>query len=653
MNDMANISKKPHTFRLFKDGENMWTGWDDLTEKIFQADHSYKCPTYVHRAPPCQGSCPSGHDIRGWLMIARQMDKPPVAGMTWQEYAFHRMVEANPFPSMMGRVCPAPCEDGCNRNEVDDFVGINAVEQYVGDWAIQHNTKLPATPKDPTGKSIAVIGGGPAGLTAAYFLRRMGHGVVIFESNEELGGMMRYGIPSYRTPRDMLDSEINRIIDMGVEVRLNTRVGKDISVAELEKNFNAIFWAIGAQKGRPLPVPGWGAEGCLTGVEFLDAFNHGWVFSTAKRIVVVGGGDTSIDVASVARRLGHVTTSHRHDAAGHGVVGFTAQDVAGSLRREGVQATLTSLFPIEKMMAAEREREDALREGVDIKGGVMPLEVLTNEKGLVRGLKMCECTMKGMTPEPKPGTEFEIECDIVVSAIGQMGDLEGLGDLDDGKGFIDIHPGYKARKGDKHFAGGDIVRPHLLTTAIGHGRIAAETIGHFLAGTPLDKRPKVDVHHFNLLEELHQRNLDPPKYDAGQVRGTSESNWAIHNYEDRSTSQIIPHKALFKGHFKYEPRGKRNEIHISADEVLGNFQERIEGLTEKEAMREGERCMSCGMCFECDACVIYCPQTAVKRVPKKDRAVGRYVYTDYSMCIGCHICADVCPTGYIQMGLGE
>jgi glutamate synthase (NADPH/NADH) small chain len=653
MNEMANIPKKPHTFRLFKDGENMWNSWDDLTEKIFQADHSYKCPTYVHRAPPCQGSCPSGHDIRGWLMIARQMDKPPVAGMAWQEYAFRRMMEANPFPSMMGRVCPAPCEDGCNRNEVDDFVGINAVEQYVGDWAIQHNAKLPVAPKETTDKSVAVIGGGPAGLTAAYFLRRMGHRVVVFECNEQLGGMMRYGIPSYRTPRDMLDIEIKRIIDLGVEVRLNTRIGKDITIAQLEKNFGAIFWAIGAQKGRPLPVPGWGAEGCLTGVEFLDAFNHDWVFSTAKRIVVVGGGDTSIDVASVARRLGHVTTHHRHDASGHGVVGFTAQDVAGSLRREGVQATLTSLFPIDKMMAAEREREDALREGVDIKGGVMPLEVLTNEKGHVRGLKMCECTMKGMTPEPKPGTEFEIACDIVVSAIGQMGDLENLADLDNGKGFIDIQPGYKTRKGDKHFAGGDIVRPHLLTTAIGHGRIVAETIDHFLAGAPVDKRPKVDVHHFNLLEELHQRNLEPPQYDAGQVRGTSESEWAVHNYEDRSTSQIIPHTALFKGHFKNESRGKRHEVHISADEVLGNFQERIASLTEKEAIREGERCMSCGMCFECDNCVIYCPQTAVKRVAKKERAVGRYVYTDYSMCIGCHICADVCPTGYIQMGLGE
>jgi glutamate synthase (NADPH/NADH) small chain len=132
------------TFRRFNDGQSLWTGWTDLTEKILQADKSYKCPTYVHRSPPCQGSCPSGHDIRGWLAVARGMDKPPVKDMTWQEYAFQRMVEANPFPATMGRVCPAPCEDGCNRNEVDDFVGINAVEQYVGDWANQNGLALPA-----------------------------------------------------------------------------------------------------------------------------------------------------------------------------------------------------------------------------------------------------------------------------------------------------------------------------------------------------------------------------------------------------------------------------------------------------------------------------------------------------------------------------
>jgi Pyruvate/2-oxoacid:ferredoxin oxidoreductase delta subunit len=306
------------------------------------------------------------------------------------------------------------------------------------------------------------------------------------------------------------------------------------------------------------------------------------------------------------------------------------------------------------MTAAEREREDALREGVDIRGGVMPLEVLKDEAGRVRALKMCECTMKGMVPQANEGTEFEIECDMVISAIGQMGDLSGgLASLDGGKGFMNIDQTFKVKGKEKHFAGGDIVRPHLLTTAIGHGRIAAETMDYYLAGSPVDKRPKVDVHHFNLLNELHQRGLDPAEYDHQQKRGTSEGKFAIHNYEDRSTTQIIPHGDLFKGHFPYEARTQRHEIHIDADRVLGNFEERITPITEEQAKREGERCMSCGMCFECDNCVIFCPQTAVKRVPKKDRAVGRYVYTEYSMCVGCHICQDVCPTGYIQMGLGE
>ncbi|MDH5749460.1 MAG: NAD(P)-binding protein [Rhodospirillales bacterium] len=646
---MKATTETERNFLRYESGANKWDEW---TEQIFQAGWSHKCPTYVHRTPPCQGSCPSGHDIRGWLAIARGMEKPPVEGMPWQEYAFRRMVEANPFPATMGRVCPAPCEDGCNRNEVEDFVGINAVEQYVGDWAIEHNLTFPKPDKE-SGKKVAVIGAGPGGLSAAYFLRLKGHGVTIFETHDELGGMMRFGIPEYRTPRAMLDAEINRIIDMGVEVRTKTRVGTDISLDEIEAEFDAIFWGIGAQAGRPLPVPGADAPNCITGVELLEAFNEKILRCVGKRMVVIGGGDTSIDVASVARRIGHIKTAHEKDHTDNVVWGYTAHDTVGTAMRDGAEVVLTSLFPVEGMTAAEREREDAISEGIEIMGGVMPLEVIKDEDGNAKAIRMCECEMDGMRPSPKPDTEFMLWTDMIVSAIGQMGEFDGIEKLNSGNGFIQTDPLYRIKGTEKHFAGGDVTRPHLLTTAIGHGSIAAEGIDHFLNGAPLDKRPKVDVHHFNLLSELNQRHLEPTEYGNAPTRGTSESKFAVHNYEDRSGSQIIPHEELFLGHFPFEARSRREEIRIKADEVLGNFQERIKGLSEEEAIREGDRCMSCGMCFECDNCVIYCPQDAIFRTKKEERAVGRYVDTDYSKCIGCHICMDVCPSGYIKMGLGE
>jgi len=638
------------TNRRYKDGD---AAPPPMREKIFVGDTSYKCPTYVHRTPPCQGSCPSGHEIRGWLAIARGMDKPPVEGMAWQEYAFQRMAEANPFPSIMGRVCPAPCEDGCNRNALDDFVGINAVEQYVGDWAVENKITLTG-PDAETGKKVAVIGGGPGGLAAAGKLRRQGHAVTVFEALPTLGGMMVYGIPGYRTPRDVVAAEIQRILDTGIEVKLGVRVGEDVALEDLENDYDAILWAIGAQNGRPLPVEGWAdTPNCISGVAFLQAFNQDRLKFVYEKVVVVGGGDTSIDVASVARRLGHIETIAEKDQPESVILGHTAHDVAGSIARQGVKAVLTSLLPMEGMTAAEREREDAVREGVDIRGGVMPLEVVKDADGRAIALKMCECDMDGMKPVAKEGTEFEIECDLIVSAIGQMGDLTGIEALDNGRGFMDCDGGFQVKDRDKHFACGDIVRPHLLTTAIGQGGIAAESIDRFLAGADLNKRPKVDVHHFNLMNELRQRELEPVSYDLEPVSGTADADFAVHNYEDRAATQIIAHEELFLGHFGHDERSRRDEIHIDAAKVLGNFEERIRGLTEEEAQHEGSRCMSCGICFECDNCVIYCPQDAIFRVKKDQRAVGRYVDTDYNKCIGCHICKDVCPSGYIQMGLGE
>ncbi|MGB7932726.1 MAG: NAD(P)-binding protein [Gammaproteobacteria bacterium] len=641
------------TFRRFEDGDYEWTRF---TDQIFEGDHSHKCPTYVHRTPPCQGSCPSGEDIRGWLQIVRGIEKP-TGGMSMEEYAFRRSTDANPFPSMMGRVCPAPCEDGCNRNNVDDFVGINSVEQFIGDSAFEKKFTFEAT-EQMSGKKVAIIGGGPAGMAAAYQLRRMGHASVIFDDHDELGGMMRYGIPGYRTPRDVLNHEIQRIVDLGyIETRLGTRVGKDVSIADLEKEFDAILWALGCKSGRKLPVPNSDAPNCVTGVQFLEAFNKGALQVTTDRVVCVGGGDTSIDVVSVARRLGKITNLNKEVRPEQVIGGYVAHDSAFAAAREGADVTLTSLFAREEMTATEHEVEDALREGVKIMNGVMPIEVVVNAEGRATALKMAKCEMVDGRPKPVEGTEFAIECDLIVSAIGQGGDLSvGLEELNNGRGLIDADAYYQLPNRAGHFAAGDIIRPHLLTTAIGQASIAAESINHYLKQEQQSKRPKVDVHHFKLLKKLHETNHDPDIFDPeerGDMRGTDDGNWAVHNYEDRSMAEIVSSDKLFLGHFPYVPRNKRSSYGPSADEVLGHFTERGIGLTTEQAVNEAERCMSCGMCFECDNCVIYCPQDAIFRVKKDKSTTGRYVDTDYTKCVGCHICSDVCPTGYIDMALGH
>lgn len=267
-------------------------------------------------------------------------------------------------------------------------------------------------------------------------------------------------------------------------------------------------------------------------------------------------------------------------------------------------------------------------------------------------------------------SEHDIECDLIVSAIGQGGDLTGMEALDNGRGLIDSDKYFQVPNEKGLFVIGDIVRPHLLTTAIGQASVACESIDSYFNHKDLHKRPKVDVHHFNLLNKLRETGLQPEHFankskeeiistegfakeiDLG-LRGTSENKWAVHNYEDRSNNEIIPSTKLFLGHFALEDRNKRDEISISSDDVIGNYQERIICLSEEQAQAEANRCMSCGMCFECDNCVVFCPQEAVKKTPAKESTTGRYVYTDYARCIGCHICADVCPTGYIDMGMGE
>lgn len=322
------------------------------------------------------------------------------------------------------------------------------------------------------------------------------------------------------------------------------RVGKDVSVEELERDYDAIFWGIGAQTGRSPSRAGADAENCITGVEFLDAFNRGWVFSTAKKRSWSSAAAIRRSTSPRSRVASAISTlTHQHDTHDASTFGYTAHDVAGALRREGAEITLTSLFPIEQMTAAEHEREDAKREGVDIQRRGHAAGSRQRAKTAARWRCACKCTMKGnrAAADRRHGIRDRMRHgDFRHRPDGGPVAGASKSSTADAAASPSI-PVYKVRKLDKHFAGGDAVRPHLLTTAIGHGRVAAQTMDHFLAGALEEKRPKVDVHQFNLLAELHARNLDPlalrPYADARDVGSQSSQSTITRTAAPRRSSR--------------------------------------------------------------------------------------------------------------------
>ena len=656
---MQDLSKNDikQNYRRYKEGDQKFVRWQD---KIFQGDWSYKCPTYVLSSPPCQGSCPAGEDIRGYMNIVRGIEQPPQGAdgkpsMPMEEYAWRRITDANPFPAIMGRVCPAPCQGSCNRSKVDDFVGINSVEHYIGDWAIEKGLSF-APPAQETGKRIAIIGGGVAGLSCAYQLRRKGHACTVFESSHKLGGMIIFGLPGYRASRDVVNAEVKRILDMGVEVRLNTRVGRDVSMAELNRNFDAVFIGIGASQGNRLDVPGADAPNCIDGLSFLREFNDGRLAYAGKRIIVIGGGNTAMDCASVAMRLGAYSAEAEASASPRVIVATSesAENFGHDHNkwhwRKSSAVVIAYRRQVREMPASMHEVDAVLEEGADIQPCVLPLEVIKDEFGMARALRVIRVEWIDRKMVPQPGTEYDIDCDLVVAAVGQSVNWSGMDKFRNERGLAKVDKNLMADTGI--FVGGDAIKPLLLTTAIGQGRIAAEGIERYLAGVEINGRPRVDVKHFSVTGKMIEfgASFEPV---TEPILGTDAHPGSVHNFEDRSSRHVIPAEALFLGHFAWTPRNERTQREINENNVLGSLEERLVGLDAKQVQAEAKRCMSCGLCMECDNCMLYCPQGAVTRVPKKEATTGRYVVTDYSRCVGCHICADVCPTGYIQMGMGD
>jgi NADPH-dependent glutamate synthase beta subunit-like oxidoreductase/Pyruvate/2-oxoacid:ferredoxin oxidoreductase delta subunit len=412
-------------------------------------------PRYSEKTPPCIGHCPNGTDIRHWLTTIAQAEAYGKSNEQALESAWLTIAERNPFPAVCGRVCPHPCEAECNRKNKDGAVAINALERFIGDFGIARELKLPRLTEEKHAEKIAVIGSGPAGLSCAYQLARRGYSVTVFEAFSHAGGMLRYGIPKYRLPRNVLDAEINRIVDLGVELRCNCSVGSDISYEQLKSEFKAIFVGIGAHKGLQLGVGGEDASNVFTGTEFLNRANSGERVEVGNKVVVIGGGDTAIDAARVSKRLGaDVTILYRRTRA--------------------------------EMPAIAPEIEGALEEGIAIEFLATPVEVMRNN-GTAVGLKcirmeLGEPDASGRPrPVPKPGSEFELGATAIVAAISQEPDFAPVAELREGKNWIKTDE-WGVTKSPGVYAGGDDVELALVATAVCQGRIAADAIEAHLRG---------------------------------------------------------------------------------------------------------------------------------------------------------------------------
>ncbi len=396
-------------------------------------------PVYVSRLPPCNVQCPAGEDIQGWLFHAESGN---------YEAAWKHLTRDNPFPAIMGRVCYHSCESVCNRATLDSAVGINSVERFLGDEALKQGWKF-APPTTESGKHVLVVGAGPSGMSAAYHLRRLGHAVTVLEAGPLVGGMMRFGIPKYRLPRDVLDAEIQRIVDMGVTVRLNTKVD-DIAKTMQEGGFDAAFLAVGAHIAKRAYIPAKDSSHILDAVAVLRSMEGEDQPMLGRRVVVYGGGNTAIDVARTAKRLG------------------------------ATEAIIVYRRTREKMPALDFEVEEALQEGVMVKW-------LSTIKSMGDGFLTVEKMVLDASGSPQPTGEFEtLEADSLVLALGQDVDLsllDGVDGLVMKDGVVQVDPLTMMTGHSGLFAGGDMVPAERnVTVAVGHGKKAARHIDAWLRG---------------------------------------------------------------------------------------------------------------------------------------------------------------------------
>ncbi len=541
-------------------------------------------PYYENKTPPCNAACPAGNDIVAFIQKITQGDP---------EGAWRLIKEENPFPGICGRVCFHPCESKCHRGNFDEPIVIHALERFVADFSTASLPKnIQKIPKERKEK-IAIIGSGPAGMSCAYHLAKLHYGVTVFESLPFAGGMLRMGIPAYRLPKKVVDREISDIEAVGVEIRTGVSIGEKIKMDEL-RDYQAIFIATGAQRSRGLNVPG-EKRRTLRGLDLLKRINLDGKVKLGERVAIIGGGNTAVDVARSVIRLGK-------------------------------KAILLYRRSKEEMPAFKDEIVEALEEGMRIRSLVSPIRIQQKES-----LKRLECLRMKLgekdesgrrRPVAVPHSNFFIEADTVVVAVGEeietsflprgIGKREGIV-LTQIDGRTDV-------KGI--FAGGDLTsNQRTVAHAIGSGKKASMAIDAYLKESDSG--------------EAIRQNLigDGPSISIFRY---------LHPGEGYRNPHVVTFEELNMDYF--EPAKREKESKRLPRERMKAFIEVTSGLTESAALREAERCFSCGTCNECENCYLFCPDASVL---KRDGILSRQV--DYDFCKGCGICFVECPRKAISL----
>ena len=514
-------------------------------------------PVYIDRLPPCNSACPAGENIQGWLNHAESGD---------YEAAWRLLTQDNPMPAVMGRVCYHPCETSCNRASLDAAVGINSVERFLGDEANRRGWKFEA-PGEQSGKRVLVVGAGPSGLSAAYHLARLGHAVAIHDAGPVAGGMMRFGIPKYRLPRDVLEAEVQRILALGIDLQLNTKVA-NIREAMRSGGFDAAFLAVGAHIAKRAYIPAGSAAKILDALSVLRSMEGEEKPLLGRRVVVYGGGNTAIDVARTAKRLG-------------------AEEAIIVYRRTR-----------ERMPAHDFEVEEALQEGVLIKW----LSTIKQAAGSSITVEKMVLDAKG-TPQPTGELE-KLAADSVVLALGQDVDLsllDGVPGLELKDGVVQV--GASMMTGHAGiFAGGDMVpAERTVTVAIGHGKKAARHIDAWLRGAHYEAPPKHEAASFERLNTWYYSDAPKtvrPMLDA--VRRQSTFDEVVQGLED-STALYEARRCLSCGNcFECD-----NCYGVCPDNAV------IKLGPGKRFQFNYDYCKGCGIC------AAECPCGAIKMIPEE------------------------------------